>query len=97
MKRASTLLKSAYPWKSGPLGPRKPSRIHVGFSPRVSSFVVQQTMKVFHVLRSTLREIFDEAAYARFLERSHLVSSDIAYAAFLKERESVYARRPRCC
>ena len=50
-----------------------------------------------HILRSTLCEIFDEAAYARFLERGHLDSSDVAYAAFLKEREAANARRPRCC
>jgi len=44
----------------------------------------------------TLREIFDEAAYARFLQRTESSSSPEAYAAFWRERESK-APRPRCC
>ena len=46
---------------------------------------------------AALREIFDETAYSRFLERSHLSSSPAAYSAFCRERESSCARRPRCC
>ena len=49
------------------------------------------------LLLTTLREIFDESAYARFLVRSHLSSSPAAYAAFLRETELAKARRPRCC
>jgi hypothetical protein len=49
------------------------------------------------VLVTVLREIFDEAAYARFLSRSQRASSTQAYAAFTRERESVQNRRPRCC
>jgi hypothetical protein len=49
------------------------------------------------ILWAALREIFDEAAYGRFLERTRLSSSPAAYAAFCRERESVSARRPRCC
>jgi len=49
------------------------------------------------VLMTILREIFDEAAYARFLRRTQRVSSTQAYAAFTRERESVQNRRPRCC
>jgi sugar (pentulose or hexulose) kinase len=49
------------------------------------------------LLVSALREIFDEAAYARFLDRRHLVSSRAAYAAFRQEYEAAKARRPRCC
>jgi hypothetical protein len=48
-------------------------------------------------LWSTLREIFDEAAYSRFLERTNRASSRIAYAEFARERETVQERRPRCC
>ena len=51
----------------------------------------------FRILWTALREIFDEAAYARFLERTGESSSPAAYAAFCRERESVSARRPRCC
>jgi hypothetical protein len=46
---------------------------------------------------AVLREIFDQAAYARFLERQGLESSRHAYADFLKETESTLTRRPRCC
>jgi len=49
-----------------------------------------------HILISTLREIFDEAAYTRFLERTHMRSSPSAYAAFWHERENK-APKPRCC
>jgi len=44
-----------------------------------------------------LREIFDEAAYARFLRRSGMVSSSNAYAAFRQEFEEAKVRRPKCC
>jgi hypothetical protein len=49
------------------------------------------------ILWSTLREIFDESAYARFLDRQHLHSSADAYAAFLRESLKQRERRPRCC
>jgi hypothetical protein len=52
---------------------------------------------VFALVISALREIFDESAYARFLNRSHLKPSREAYAAFCKEYEVAKARRPRCC
>lgn len=48
-------------------------------------------------LLATLREIFDEAPYARFLRRTQMASSPAAYAAFCKEREAAQVRRPRCC
>jgi len=51
----------------------------------------------FSGLRSTLREIFDESAYARFLERHHLATSPQSYAEFLRENETTRSRRPRCC
>ena len=44
-----------------------------------------------------LREIFDESAYARYLQQNQLRSSREAYAGFLREHELVKARRPRCC
>jgi hypothetical protein len=49
------------------------------------------------ILRAVLREIFDEAAYARFLQQTHMASSRQAYAAFSRERENRLSRRPRCC
>jgi len=49
------------------------------------------------IIRAMLREIFEESAYARFLERRGLASSRQAYAAFLRETEAARVRRPRCC
>jgi hypothetical protein len=49
------------------------------------------------VLLYTLREIFDEAAYSRFLARNGMRSCRNAYAAFLREQDGVKARRPKCC
>jgi hypothetical protein len=49
------------------------------------------------VMLATLREIFDESAYRRFLERKQVVSSREAYAEFMQEYEVLRARRPRCC
>jgi len=53
--------------------------------------------KATKVMLATLREIFDESAYARFLERAKLQSSCDAYAAFCREREAVKNRCHRCC
>jgi hypothetical protein len=49
------------------------------------------------LLLATLREIFDESAYARFLSQRKLPSSRAAYAAFRHENEAAKARRPKCC
>ncbi len=49
------------------------------------------------ILVATLREIFDESAYQRFLERSCLESSTSAYALFQQENAQSKSRRPRCC
>jgi hypothetical protein len=49
------------------------------------------------LLISTLREIFDESAYERFLLRHNLARSRATYLQFLREQELTKARRPRCC
>jgi hypothetical protein len=46
---------------------------------------------------ATLREIFDEAAYERFLRRTRMTSSGKAYAAFRQEFDEAKTRRPKCC
>ena len=52
---------------------------------------------VGRVLHATLREIFDEAAYDRFLKVHGLESSRRSYALYLAESDSERERRPRCC
>jgi hypothetical protein len=49
------------------------------------------------LLLATLREIFDENAYQRFLLRTGGVASVQTYREFQREREALTARRPRCC
>jgi len=51
----------------------------------------------FKVLLATLREIFDENAYQRFLIRTGGVASVESYRVFLQEREAHIAQKPRCC
>jgi hypothetical protein len=46
---------------------------------------------------AVLQEIFDEAAYARFLDRAGVVSSRETYDAFRREFEEAKLRRPKCC
>ena len=58
---------------------------------------MKRLRRVADLILSALREIFDESAYARFLERNQLVPSREAYAGFLREQELSRARRPRCC
>jgi hypothetical protein len=58
---------------------------------------MNRLIKAARVLMATLREIFDEAPYARFLTRNRMASSPKAYAVFRKELEAAKARRPKCC
>lgn len=51
----------------------------------------------FSILAATLREIFDENAYLRFLTRQRLTASPLSYSRFLEETNTQRARRPRCC
>ena len=48
-------------------------------------------------LLHTLREIFDENAYSRFLAHHEMTSSREAYAQYLRESNLSRERRPRCC
>jgi hypothetical protein len=52
---------------------------------------------LIRLLLSTLREIFDESAYTRFLARHSISSCPNSYAAFLREHGAAKARRPKCC
>jgi hypothetical protein len=53
--------------------------------------------EIFAIAWATVREIFDESAYSRFLSRNHMESSPQAYAAFRRENETAKMRRARCC
>jgi len=53
--------------------------------------------RVIRILRLTLSEIFDEAAYARYLERTGVSGSRQAYASFLEEKHEAKSPAARCC
>ncbi|MGA8214995.1 MAG: hypothetical protein WB799_15470 [Candidatus Sulfotelmatobacter sp.] len=58
---------------------------------------MKRIVSSWHILLAALREIFDEAAYSRFLSRAGIASSSEAYATFRREFEEVKVRRPKCC
>jgi hypothetical protein len=58
---------------------------------------MREVRQIVTTIVATLREIFDESAYIRFLTRHGMSSCPSAYAAFLREQEGTKARRPKCC
>jgi hypothetical protein len=58
---------------------------------------MRRIISSWRTLIAALREIFDEAAYARFLGRTGIASSSAAYAEFRREFEEAKVRRPKCC
>jgi hypothetical protein len=53
--------------------------------------------RILELLWQTLREIFDEAAYERFLKRHGACRGRHSYAGFLRDSRRHDGRRPRCC
>ena len=62
-----------------------------------ASAILTAFTRLSTVLVAALREIFDESAYARFLDRQRMASTPAAYGEFLRESDIAKARRPRCC
>ncbi len=58
---------------------------------------MRMMVSIWRVLMDVMREIFDEAAYERFLHRAGVASSSTAYATFRREFDEGKVRRPRCC
>jgi hypothetical protein len=52
---------------------------------------------IAQIVRATLREIFDESAYDRFLLRTKLPRSVTSYRDFARERDAALLKKPRCC
>ncbi len=59
--------------------------------------VTERIRRAVDVLVAALREIFDEAAYERFLVRHELVPSTESYADFCREHQQGKVRQARCC
>ena len=51
----------------------------------------------WQIILAALREVLDENAYERFLARTQNARSAESYRAFLRERETLIARKPKCC
>ena len=64
---------------------------------RTSHSIYEFICGVYHVLKATLREIFDESAYDRFLAHTHSARSVSSYRAFMREREHAMVQKQRCC
>jgi hypothetical protein len=54
-------------------------------------------INVMQTIRATLREIFDESAYERFLLRTNGTRSIASYRDYMRERDAAMAKKPRCC
>jgi hypothetical protein len=74
-----------------------PACLVEGHKKRIHRRVKARFRKLLHLILATLREIFDENAYERFLQRTDSVRSVESYGAFLREKEAATARKPRCC
>jgi len=58
---------------------------------------MKRIVNFWRILVAALQEIFDEAAYARFLSRNMVAPSGEAYADFRREFEEAKVHRPKCC
>ncbi len=52
---------------------------------------------VWRIITATIREIFEENAYERFLAQHGVANSREAYAHYLRETSDRRERRVRCC
>ncbi len=76
---------------------RKEAALAAGGRPPQPDSLRTRFQNAINLLHCTLREIFDESAYARFLARRQIATSPQAYADFLREMQAQRERRPRCC
>jgi len=76
-----------------------PTKTHVGTDAPVCPVEQRETglRHVLQLLLATVREIFDESAYQRFLTHRKLHSGRASYALFLEDQETRKARQPKCC
>ena len=78
-------------------GGAKPGTTSVAKALKSIRLLAEQLESCAQIFLASLREIFDESAYARFLNQGQLTSSRASYAAFRQEYEVTKGRRPRCC
>jgi len=56
-----------------------------------------RVIEIMQTIKATLREVFDESAYDRFLLRTRESRSVASYRAFTRERDAAMLKKPRCC
>jgi hypothetical protein len=64
---------------------------------RLTQLIAARVGQLQRICIAMLQEIFDESAYARFLEQRHLPASREAYGTFIREQGEAKARHPKCC
>lgn len=57
----------------------------------------QRILRLLALARDVLREIFDEAAYSRYLARHAAAISPDSYRDFLREEQQARECKARCC
>jgi len=77
-------------------GARSGDRV-IGKSGDRKALALETMNRAMQTIRATLREIFDESAYDRFLLRTHASRSVASYRAFTRERDAAILKKPRCC
>jgi len=76
---------------------KAPGSREIGKAGDRKALALEMMNRVMQTIRATLREIFDESAYERFLLRTHASRSVASYRAFTRERYAAMLKRPRCC
>jgi len=74
-----------------------PEHAASGSSYKTPQDFLQRLLNAISTFRATLREIFDESAYDRFLLRTHAFRSRASYREFTRERDAAMLKKPRCC
>jgi len=69
----------------------------IGKSGDWKALALELMNRVVQTISATLREIFDESAYDRFLLRTHASRSIASYRDFTRERDAALVKKPRCC
>src|SRR5579864_923160 len=69
----------------------------IGRSGNRKALALEMMNRIVQTISATLREIFDESAYDRFLLRTHASRSVASYREFTRERDAAMLKKPRCC
>jgi len=78
---------------------QKPTTETQRYGERSGDLVIarDRVIAIIQTIKATLREIFDESAYDRFLLRTQASRSVASYRAFTRERDAAMVKKPRCC